>query len=113
MTPSEGDRAAGVDDPACLDDRRLPDVWTDRSVAGARTLAALCQLDRHGHGAPLPRRGTAAGGRHGGSAQGDVGMNDPIYQQTVADQGFDPARDVREPWSLKAAMRRIQGAQES
>ena len=40
-------------------------------------------------------------------------MNDPIYQQTVADQGFDPARDVREPWSLKAAMRRIQDTKES
>ena len=37
-------------------------------------------------------------------------MSDPIYQQTVASQGFDPEKDLREPWTLKAAKQRIQAA---
>lgn len=34
-------------------------------------------------------------------------MNDPISQQTVADQGFDPKTDLGEPWTLKATKQRI------
>lgn len=40
-------------------------------------------------------------------------MDDPIYQQTVADEGFDPEKDLREPWTLRAATKRIQDAKKS
>ena len=34
-------------------------------------------------------------------------MSELIYDEVVEVAGFDPKRDVSEPWSLKAAMERL------